>query len=528
MSEYHRKLRGLSSHVCGVSPHVCGVRPRVLVARTLALGIGFLVRVSGLQAQGLWRDEVDQWRFAFEPLGDLFANFTRPGWNGPLYSPLLRAWISLTGESVFAMRFSSTLWGILGVALAYVVAVRLSRPLTRLWGPYLARAPHWVGFVMALLMTGSPYLVWYAQEIKMYTWVPMLVLLSLYCLDRAVARSRPGLWITVWGAVSLAFYSHILAALLIPVAVLWFLLLPARGRRPWGPGLVTLSGLTLPYLPLLSWQTALALAPRETGFARYGLLQMIGVLLRGWATGIWQGNWERSGALLAMMGAYGVLACLGLAALLALRYFRTAGRLVAWLGLPLLAVWLVSHRSPIFTDRYLIWSAPAFYLLIAIGVVWLGCRLSRLLVLVLVALLVVQGHGIIAQHTHPIKPQFAEAVATIEARREARDVLLFQIPYNHHVFAFYTEHGLGAWKEAPFTNWREPDGSFRVDSTDVGHQMRGLVRGYDRVWLIYSEAVLWDERELVKAWLDQTYVPHDVQEFYGVSLFLYTRPPRSN
>jgi mannosyltransferase len=519
MSEYHRKLRG-------VSPHT-------VLGRTVILGIAFLVRVIGLQAQGLWRDEVDQWRFAFEPLTDLVANFTRPGWNGPLYSPLLRVWIALTGESVFAMRFSSTVWALLGTALAYVVAVRVSRPLVRLWKEHQEQAPHWVGLTMALLMAGSPYLVWYAQEIKMYTWVPMLALLALYCLDLACARSggarsRPGLWAMAWAAVTLAFYSHILAALLVPVVVVWFLLHPSRGRRAWTAGLVTLSALTLPYLPLLSWQTALVRIPRETGYTRYSLSQMMGVLLNGWSTGIWQGRWERSGLLPAMIVGYGVLAGLGLVALLMGRYPGAAGRLLAWLGLPLLAIWWVSLRGPLFTDRYLIWSAPAFYLLIAVGVIALRCHLGKAMVLALLPLVVIQGHGIIAQQVHAIKPQFPQAVASVASRREARDLLLFQIPYNHHVFGFYSEDGLGAWAEAPFTNWREADGSFRVDGTFVAREMRALVAGYDRVWLVYSEAGLWDERELVKRWLDETYDLVDAQPFHGVDLFLYARRSRSN
>jgi len=56
--------------------------------------------------------EVDQWRFAFFGWRELLANLTRPGWNGPLYSILLRVWIEFAGDTPFAMRFLSTLWGV--------------------------------------------------------------------------------------------------------------------------------------------------------------------------------------------------------------------------------------------------------------------------------------------------------------------------------------------------------------------------------------------------------------------------------
>ena len=45
--------------------------------------------------------------------------------------------------------------------------------------------------------------------------------------------------------------------------------------------------------------------------------------------------------------------------------------------------------------------------------------------------------------------------------------------------------------------------------------------GYDRVWLVYSEAVLWDDRELVRAWLDSRGKLLEQQAYVGVELFHY-------
>jgi hypothetical protein len=70
-------------------------------------------------------------------------------------------------------------------------------------------------------------------------------------------------------ATSFAFYSHILAALLIPVEILWFLLYPRRDRYAWRGGVLALALLTLPYLPLLKWQAGLAFTTRQTGFPNY-------------------------------------------------------------------------------------------------------------------------------------------------------------------------------------------------------------------------------------------------------------------
>jgi len=503
-----------------------GSSPRLFLwlKRTLLLFLAFVVRVSTLEAQGLWRDEVDQWRFAFQSLDELVANFTRPGWNGPLYSPILRWWIALSGESVFAMRLLSVIWGVLTVSLVIVLAQRITRDRR-------------TAAVAGVLVAFSPYLIWYAQEIKMYTWVPMLVVLALYALDRACRQPRLVWWAVVLVATTLAIYSHILAALLIPVLVIWFVVHPARGPRVWGGGLLVLAGLTLPYLPLLGWQAPLVLIDRQTGYPVYSLGQMTLALLNGWSLGISQGAWGTPSVTLVAMITLGGLACLGAVSLGlserrtctgARTQWRAAVRLVVWCGVPLLGVWIVSQRGPIFTDRYLIWSAPAFYILVAAGTVALRCLARPLGIVFIAALLILNGHGWMAQAAVPIKPAFERATRLVEDRREARDLLLFQIPFNHHVFDYYATVGLGDWAEAPFTNWREADGSYQVGVDYVGQELRRLLMGYDRVWLITSEVALWDERELVKQWLTESYVLISADDYPGVSVLLFGRPLRAD
>jgi len=483
----------------------------------LVLWLAFALRTSTLASQGLWRDEVDQLRFAFQPLKELVANFTRPGWNGPLYSPMLRAWVELAGGSAFAMRFLSVIWAVPTVSLVVVLARRLT-------------GDRWVARVSGALIALSPYLIWYAQEVKMYTWVPMLAVLALVALDRACRQPRLIWFGVVLVATSLAVYSHILAALLVPVLVVWFVIHPARGARAWGGGLMVLAGLTLPYLPLLAWQAPLLTVTRQTGYPDFTLVEMATTLLNGWSVGISQGPWGTPTFTWAAMAAAGVLAGTGALALIVRagwgRRWRAALRLATWAVLPLLGVWLVSQRGSIFTDRYLIWSAPAFYILMATGLVAL-CRLWRPLGAVVAAgLVLVSGHGWDAQATAPVKPDFASAVSAVEAQREDGDVLLFQIPYNHHVFAYYADRqgiGLGDWVEAPYTNWREADGSYRVGTDYVARELRRLLMGYQRVWLIYSEAAQWDDRELVLAWMDEEHVEVSRYSFHGVEVVLYAR-----
>ncbi len=483
------------------------ISPLARVTRTTILGLAFLVRIIGLDVQGLWRDEVDQWRFALQPWGEMLRNFTREGWNGPLYSPLLRVWIALTGDSVFAMRYFSLLWGVLSVALLYVLVKRLIREDAAAWS--------------ALLLSLSPYMVYYAQEIKMYTWVPMLVLLALYALDRACVRPSWRWWATVLIATTLAFYSHLLAALLIPVEVLWFWLHPRRQRRAWWGGSTVLALLTIPYLPMLGWIMPLLRQQRETGYPAYSLGEMTTALYSGWTVGVAQGSILSGRFTLYVALFFGAMALVGIGVLAFRRHLEALTQLWLWMLVPLLLLWLVSLRGPIFTDRYLIWAAPAFYVLAGTGLATIHTFRRWSIVILLLHALFLNGVGLYRQIVVLTKPQFQPAVRYIEASRALDELLLFQIPYNHHVALYYAAKPLEPWEEAPFTNWKLEDGSYQVDMPYVDMQMKALLKDYSGVWLVYSEVALWDERELVKQWLDSHARLVDQQSYVGVTVYYY-------
>ncbi|MGC9400129.1 MAG: glycosyltransferase family 39 protein [Anaerolineae bacterium] len=490
------------------------------------LALAFAVRAVALEAQSLWRDEVDALHFATAPWPEMLDRFTRPGWNGPFYFLMLRGWIALTGRSVFALRYLSTLWGVVGIALFYILGRRLLGRTTASWSVVLAAF--------------SPYLVWYAQEVKMYTWVPALVLLTLYALERA-SRGGHGAWLGV-ACVStlLALYSHILAALLMPVGGIWFLLRRRRRKRNqrslWVLALLALVLLVIFYRPLLRWQLPLVFQERETGYASRTFGEMAQILLGGWSAGIagWGQVWLTLGTT--------AVALVGLIGLLARRWITLLLAFLAWLVGPLVGVWLVSLRGSIFTDRYLIWSAPAFYLLVGFGLdqfrrlgVVLGAasgRLTRrlalgvhlLLLVLLLGILSGDGVNLYQQVARPIKPQFREATGYLLTRRAPGALLLFQIPYNHIVVDYYAPTPLDPWAEAPYTNWRDDEGDYLIGAPEVAEQMRALTAGYTDVWLVYTEVALWDDRELVLVWLQAHGELVDKRHFHLVDLYHFRLP----
>ncbi|MCX7668692.1 MAG: hypothetical protein N2439_01280, partial [Anaerolineae bacterium] len=91
-----------------------------------AIWLAFALRVSGLTAQSLWRDEVDALRFATQAWPALLEMFRRQGENGPLFFLSLRPWLAIAGTSEFALRFPAAVMSTLAVPVFYMLMRRLA------------------------------------------------------------------------------------------------------------------------------------------------------------------------------------------------------------------------------------------------------------------------------------------------------------------------------------------------------------------------------------------------------------------
>lgn len=496
--------------------------------------------MANLTGESLWRDEVDSVRFAFEPLGAVFARFTTTGFNGPLYHLIVRGWLSLAGVSDFALRYLSLVCGVVLVALVYVLGRRM----------FGAR----VGLIATWLATASPVLVWYAGEGKMYSLQPMLLTLALYALLRVTDPSPnypvtnpvtnyqlPTWWTVFILATSLSFYVHVLSPLFLPVALLFFFAQWPTSRRHLVGGAVALALLTLPYLPLLAWQAPALLRGGDIGHRFYPLDQIASTLLSHWLFGL-DGRapllWPTSGEAVTLVRRVMLVLGLALVAYGLAKAAQCASRgpramkalclqlaTLGWMALPALVVFLISLQMPLFLPRYVLWSAPAFYLLASVGLDRLLAaeRVGRIVARAsLITISLASLAGVAAQIIYPIRPDLRGAVAYVLRHSQPGDMVVFQIPYMQYSFAYYAERAgypLAQLQlaEAPFTNHgMSPD--------DAAQTMRALVAPAARVWLFESEAAMWDRRGLVRRWFDKTLTTLDRRAFRGVEVGLYALP----
>jgi mannosyltransferase len=481
--------------------------------------LGFALRLYHLSYQSLWRDEVDAITFAGDSLPALFADLWQAGFNGPLYHILLHGWIVIAGASEFSVRFLSSLCGTLAIPLVFLLGRRLIGP-----------SP---GILAALLVAASPYLVWYSQEAKMYALLVTLVLLALYSYHRALHGEGRRWWIGAVACTSLTFYTHILGALVVPVEALWFLVGWRSHKGQWRGWLAMMAAITLPYLPLALWQFRLFTLSFRTGHPFVPLNQLLLTLLVGWGYGP---IGTTSIPLLAFFVFY-------LLAGAVLRHGRQApGAEIAspapylrpWpagviplllhLAVPVASLYLISLRVPLFTDRYLIWVAPAFYLLLARGLHEVWQRSPAIAGLSLALILALNARSLWTQTHTPIKSDFRAAAAYLAAHRAETDLVIFLMPPVRRTFDYYFRphlrrgHGREkyAWADGPYTN----NG---LSPEDVDLYLNRVTANHPTVWLVSSEPEAWDQRGLTRAWLDKHGELTDSVAFARVSLFRYEK-----
>lgn len=363
------------------------------------LGLGFVLRVYQLDVQSLWYDEAVTAQVVQQGLGEL-ARWTADDIQPPLYYALVAAWTHLAGTSEFALRFPSACFGLLMVALAYVLGQRLFS------GP--------AGLVAALLAAVHPLWVYYSQEARMYTLLTMLGMLAGYAILRVVASSGSGrpvslkrslidyanhnqagriVWWAVFALAAIALlYTHYFAAFLLLAFALVFVLAlliqpPPAWKRVLLEGIVVAAIVFAAYLPWLP--NALRRLQVDASYWQ-GTLKLdeaLRHLLISFSAG------ETVLEQQAVFLAWGVLV-LGLGCLAALLWAATRQRrepdvdpqrqpgavrvprpnlalsvlfLLLYLLVPIIAILALAYRTPKFNPRYLMLASPALVLLLAGG-----------------------------------------------------------------------------------------------------------------------------------------------------------------
>jgi uncharacterized membrane protein len=123
------------------------------------------------------------------------------------YYTLLWFWMKVWGNSLIAARILSMLAGTISVYLVYLVA-------------WEAAADTKTAYLSMLLAALAPFQIHYAQEIRMYSFLAMWLLLATYAYQHGSKTSNWKWWVVFSVSAALAQYTHHLAAFYLLALVL--------------------------------------------------------------------------------------------------------------------------------------------------------------------------------------------------------------------------------------------------------------------------------------------------------------------
>jgi mannosyltransferase len=290
-----------------------------------AIAVGVVSVALGLYQLGqpsLWVDE----SFTARAMNFSYARLVHE--HHWLYYTLMKPWVNVAGTSEIALRLPSV--------LAAAAACALLVPL----GDRLLGRP--VGTIAGLVLALNAFVVQWSQQARSYSFVLLGAVVATTALVRLGQDRTRRSWLLYTAALGgLLLFQPLSAGLLAAAHAL-----AARGYR-WRvvtAGLVVV-GLASPYL--------------------------LGVYRRDSEGGTLVWNKAADGetivrALLELSGAVGIGLILALCAVAFVR--RARWLLVSWAIAPFAIALALTPVADVFIDRYLIVSAPAFALLVAVAI----------------------------------------------------------------------------------------------------------------------------------------------------------------
>ena len=179
------------------------------MAIIIILIFSFVLRLIGIN-QSLWLDEAISVNIAKLPIDSIVTRFSIHDFHPPLYYWFLNIWIKIFGDQVWVMRLSSILFSLITIWLVYKIGKEIKDQKTGLW---------------AAILTGiNPLLIYFSQELRMYSLVTMWLIASICFLVKMLKKPN---WKNILGfniMTGLSFVTFYGSIFLIGAEILYILI----------------------------------------------------------------------------------------------------------------------------------------------------------------------------------------------------------------------------------------------------------------------------------------------------------------
>lgn len=335
------------------------------VGMILVLLGALALRLHRIAVQEIRGDEAFTYFFSRQPVAMLALHTVQLREPHPIGSYLVeRAWMSLAGDSLLSLRFPSVATGVLTVALLHAVTRALGLSRLAAGGATAAAAL-------------SAYLIWHSQDARMYS-MGAAVTTALVWVTLHALRTRKLRWYVAYVLLGLvALHLHYYTAFLIVGLNVYVLVLLATRHLPWTfarAWFMAHVALGTLYMPWLWYARDVFVVYRGTGESPSladMLWRSLSVIVVGESVPL------RERQVYAILAVFLLTWGLAHTARRAKRVVWDGVLLLCWLGVPLIGAWAAAWHRPLFNERYLVFAAPPWYILVGALLDALHCDLRR-------------------------------------------------------------------------------------------------------------------------------------------------------
>lgn len=465
---------------------------RVFICMFAIALMGLILRMYNLAKFGLWFDE------AIFPLlinllqkESLFLHVNVGGHTPILFTLLLRAWMHIASNDFFLRSFS-VIWAVFSIVAIYKLGEII----------FSKR----VGILSALFLSISPLHIYYSQELTHYSLSILFAIFSSYCFIRFLKYKD--FYSSIFYVLSTLAFIYIFPVnlLIFPVQNIFFFMVYYKDkylRRRW----LILQIIT--FLLSLYWMLFIVLQvvrfhqlniyswiPRPSPNA---LLQTFMVFSLGY-----HASWALQLTALIIVIYFSVTA---------IYYWRKENEifyLVSWLVFPVGIVWLVSQLQPFYLHRVFCFSLPAFYLLMAAGLINISKQYLRRRMVITAFYIILAIYSLGRYYENRLPYDYKERYTGIYPKKDYRrpatvlakkfkdgDIILHIsrssfIPFIYYHGQRFPEYGIKL-NDIYKDDWVRNRIDSNHDCADLLAPIAFLeikeksdLGGYKRIWLVYS------------------------------------------
>lgn len=309
---------------------------RLLLAAFVLLNL--VLKCSWLGVDPLYNDEPFTVYWSQRPWHELWAMLSTEN-NPPLYFALIKAWSMAVPFEAAWLRLPAAIFSALTVIPLFLLALGAKDRLAAV--------------VTCLLFTFSGYHYAFAHEVRAYALFTLLAVTSVWLLTRGAQRTRSGTLIGLAVVNVLMVYTHFFGWLMVGLQLLLVIAL-REWRHQWRPYVGMLIATVVAYLPYAA-----------VFYQRLGQSVAHGTWLEPpLAEEVYNMLWRWNNAPVLVVITLVLIAAAGTQHRLRPLGLRLG---LLWAFVPLLGMFLISFAVPMYLDRYLVYAAPGYALLVGVA-----------------------------------------------------------------------------------------------------------------------------------------------------------------